>query len=129
VRAFHEHFEIFLAYAPKEAMYFPSAGVVPLLLGTTRGWLLPMTPQFYVAAVERTELSRGTVLPPAIVSCISVGLVGDRVVLPPMRADADHALVVKYVQQCRADAKHLCELLLKMQQVLERNVGREESTP
>jgi hypothetical protein len=129
--ACHEQFEILLAYSSAERLFFPSLGVAPVpLAGTLGAWLLPLTPELYAALVPRTALPGAFDFVERHVgfaSALSVGLKGDRVVLPPTTRQADHAEIASHVRFCRENSRKIIELYARLNALMD--LGRKGPFP
>jgi hypothetical protein len=86
----HEDNELLIGYSPKESRCFPSLGFapIPVCSAPLKPCFLPPTPTLFVAMVGR-DTDETLLKVDGLVSAFSVGLVGDKVVLPPLAANAD----------------------------------------
>jgi hypothetical protein len=123
VQACHEQNEIIIGWSAMEHLYFPSAGIVPFPLpGSMRAWLVPMTPCLFAGLVSR-DVAPGTVgsmlRSHGAASTLSVGLKGDRVVVPPLADRADLSLIARHTRDSRTRATRLCRLTSKANALLD----------
>jgi hypothetical protein len=106
----------FVAITKGEFLCFPDAGIVALPMVGGVGFFLPVHPRVYVAMVPQAVLAeeiQRTFETAGLASALSVGLVGDRVVVPPMRPDADRAITADILRAHRDSAQSLCRLFLQ----------------
>jgi hypothetical protein len=129
--ACHEQFEILLAYSSAERLFFPSLGVAPVpLAGTLGAWLLPLTPELYAALVPRTAFPGAFDFVHRHVgfaSALSVGLKGDRVVLPPTSRQVEDAEIASHIRFCRENSSKIIELYARLNALMD--LGRKGPFP
>jgi hypothetical protein len=104
--------DLVVGYSPHERLYFPEHGFVPLMvLGSEHACLLPLTPTLFIAMVgrdARPDAIDELLKQKLIISGLSVGLSGDRVILPPFPSGVDLAPVGDWVRELRGLVTDLC---------------------
>ena len=128
VDAVHQDRRLFVRFGPTERLCFPEAGIAPLpLIGSIRGFFLPLAPTVFAAIIPREvreESFKDLVHDlPGVASLLSVGIEGDRVVLPPLSEGADFADVAARVRSLREAARRIVEGFHKANKMIERDLG------
>jgi hypothetical protein len=110
--------------APNERLCLPSTGLVPLPLIGGVGFLMPLSPVFFATIVPKTVLP-GTaeewLRTPRLASMLSVGLLGDRIVLPPLAEGADPDAIAAMIRRNRERAREFSRLIVEANAVIEIN--------
>lgn len=106
-------FEFFGVTLHQDELYFPSTGTVALPVLGVHGWMLPISPTTFVACLPKFEFAQpggagfpivpgdrqaaleALVSQPGMMATISVGIAGDRVVLPPGMRGTDEEIATR----------------------------------
>jgi hypothetical protein len=134
VKVTRASFEFLGANLVSDRLFFPSTGTVALPVTGSHGWMLPVSPaalvaclpkfafghpprspedaDFPVAEGPREDALKALLANPGLLTTISVGIVGDRVVLPPDIAGTEEEIAQR-VRTAREDAKHVNALVAR----------------
>jgi hypothetical protein len=99
---------------PTSQLFFPSLGLVGLPLLGGLGMFLPLAPWLCTMRIPKAALDGSLELflrTTGVTQALSAGLQDDRIVLPPLRAEADDEQVAALVRECRASAHKLHQLI------------------
>lgn len=138
-------FEFLGANLVRDRLFFPESGSVSLPVAGCHGWMLPLSPTAFIACLPKyvfqaeprssaeadfpvVEGSRDAALnallsTPGVLTTISVGIVGDRVVLPPEMTGSDEEIAAE-LKERRKHAKELNALVYRANTVAARIARR-----
>jgi hypothetical protein len=111
VMACQENNAFFVGQTPGH-LFFPSAGMAPLPVPGGLGLFLPLSPHIFAMTVPKIaadgvfdEVMKTDGMP----SALSIGIAGDRVVIPPTIEDPDWTVLAAEIRKLRSIANRYCE--------------------
>jgi hypothetical protein len=118
--------DLYVAQSFDERLYFSSVGVAVWPLVGGLALFLPLAPWMFVMRVPKAVLAdsvKEALGLRGMPTALSAGLRGERVVIPPLRRDADHKLVAGAVREARASAQKICDWYLKLNAKIGADIG------
>jgi hypothetical protein len=114
VRANHNIAHVSVVFAARERLYLPDGGIVAMPFLGGFGMFVPLDPCLLAAVVPRTAMEGVDAIlhREGVVSALSAGLKGDRIVIPPMQDGVDLNLVAALLWQARSSAEGLARVFL-----------------
>ncbi len=105
-----------VSLVPREVLCFPSSGIgaLPLIGGV--GMFLPLGPTLLATLVPigvLDETFRDTLVTTGLLTAFSVGLIGDRAVIPPRQVGADDELTAQALRDYREAARGITDAMLR----------------